>query len=173
MTFRLVVSFKRIFLNIIAGFLLNVVAWRTQQSFKYFIFLIWSNCWENRRENLAHFSQIITFLWAWCTFPVQTPTSIKTGVVYFQGRRFRQKLYVCRRKGWILQPYSSLDVQNLQVYPLWSRDYQGATSRKGRESRARVYISASKMAQKRRRRKHSSPASYGGLCYQNEAWWAQ
>ena len=37
---------------------------------------------------------------------------------YFQGRRFRQQLYMCRRKGWILQPYFSLDVQNLQVYPL-------------------------------------------------------
>ena len=59
-TFRLVA--KSIFLNVIAGFLLNVISWRTQQSFKYFIFLIWSNCWENRRENLAYFSQIITFL---------------------------------------------------------------------------------------------------------------
>ena len=88
-------------------------------------------------------------------------------------RDVRQQLYVCCRKGWILQPYFSLDVQNLQVYPLWSEDYQGSMSRKGRESRASMYISASKMAQKRRRRKHSSPASYGGLCYQNEAWWAQ
>ena len=88
-------------------------------------------------------------------------------------RDVRQQLYVCCRKGWILQPYFSLDVQNLQVYPLWSEDYQGSMSRKGRECSVGVYISASKMAQKRRRRKHSSPASYGGLCYQNEAWWAQ
>ena len=33
-------------------------------------------------------------------------------------RDVRQQLYVCCRKGWILQPYFSLDVQNLQVYPL-------------------------------------------------------